>query len=224
MVALKKLNMEKEEEGFPITALREIKILKKLKHKNIIELKEVVTEKKPKRHDVYLVFEYMQHDLHGLLDKKIRYEARHIKCLLRQLLEGVAYLHENNVMHRDIKGANLLLNNDGVLKLADFGLSRRFYASRMTYTNRVVTLWYRAPELLLGSTSYTSAIDIWSVGCFFSELLTCEPLFPGDKEPKQYELICQKCGTPSEASWREVTALKNFEEFQPKKPLQPRLR
>lgn len=113
---------------------------------------------------MYLVFEYMEHDLHGLLDKKIEFNVPQIKCLMHQLICGVNYLHEEGVMHRDIKGANLLLNNKGELKLTDFGLARKINPVHKNYTNRVVTLWYRAPELLLGSDNYSPSIDLWSVG------------------------------------------------------------
>lgn len=133
-----------------------------------------------------------------------------------QLISGVEYLHREGVMHRDIKGANLLLNNKGELKLTDFGLARKMNASKKNYTNRVVTLWYRAPELLLGSDQYGPAIDIWSVGCFFAELLTDIPLFPGDVEPRQIDLIFQKCGFPNETTWPGVNSLKLFPKLETK--------
>ena len=114
---------------------------------------------------MYLVFEYGEHDFHGILDSNIRLEKPDIKCIMKQLLEGIAYLHDKGILHRDIKGGNLLLNKHGILKIADFGLARIFFPGRdVAYTNRVVTLWYRSPELLLGMTNYSSAIDIWSVG------------------------------------------------------------
>jgi len=112
-----------------------------------------------------MVFEFLEHDIVGLMDRRVRFELPHVKCLARQLLEGVNYLHKNCILHRDIKGANILLSRSGVLKLADFGLARIFFPNKPNpYTNRVVTLWYRAPELLLGMKMYSTAIDMWSVG------------------------------------------------------------
>jgi cyclin-dependent kinase 12/13 len=167
-----------------------------------------------RKSDVYLVFEYMEHDLHGILDKSPDFTVPQIKCLMKQLLLGIKYLHEENIMHRDIKGANLLLNNDGVLKLADFGLSRRTYTNPTHFTNRVCTLWYRPPELLLGTINYGPSIDIWSIGCFFSELLSNKPLFPTDNEQKQISLIFDKCGFPTEDTWPGVSALPNYSKLE----------
>lgn len=185
-VALKKILMENEKEGFPLTAIREIMILKRLNHKNIINLLEIVTskpsDKNKNRGNVYLVFEYMEHDLSGLLGRKFDFSVPIIKVIMKQILLGVDYLHDNNIIHRDIKGANILLNNRGEVKLADFGLARIHNPNPniiKQYTNRVVTLWYRSPELLLGAVNYGPAIDMWSVGCVFSELLTGVPPFRG---------------------------------------------
>jgi len=187
-VALKKILMENEKEGFPLTAIREIMILKRLNHKNIINLLEIVTskpsEKNKFRGNVYLVFEYMEHDLSGLVGRKYDFTVPIIKTIMKQLLLGLEYLHDNNIIHRDIKGANILINNKGELKLADFGLARLYNPDNKipkNYTNKVVTLWYRAPELLLGENNYGPAIDMWSVGCVFSELLTGQPAFKGKK-------------------------------------------
>ena len=178
--------MENEKEGFPLTAIREIMILKRLNHKNIINLLEIVTskpsDKNKNRGNVYLVFEYMEHDLSGLLGRKFDFSVPIIKVIMKQILLGVDYLHDNNIIHRDIKGANILLNNRGEVKLADFGLARIHNPNPniiKQYTNRVVTLWYRSPELLLGAVNYGPAIDMWSVGCVFSELLTGVPPFRG---------------------------------------------
>jgi cyclin-dependent kinase 12/13 len=185
-VALKKILMENEKEGFPLTAIREIMILKRLNNKNIINLLEIVTskpsEKNKNRGNVYLVFDYMEHDLSGLISRKFDFSIGLIKSILKQILLGLDYLHDNNIIHRDIKGANILLNNKGEVKLADFGLARLHNPNpnqNKKYTNRVVTLWYRSPELLLGATNYGTAIDIWSVGCVFAELLSGTSLFKG---------------------------------------------
>jgi len=206
-------------------------------HKNIVNLLEVVTsksnllfkliakERSTSVYTLYLIFEYMEHDLNGLIDKKVSLDVSQIKCVMKQLLEALVYLHSNNIMHRDIKGANVLMNNKGEVKLADFGLARLpDTRSAPHYTNRVATLWYRAPELLLGSNNYTTAIDMWSLGCLFFELLTLRPLFPGDREGKIIDLICQTCGTPSEETWPGISSLRHFGRLDMKKPQQSRLR
>jgi len=123
----------------------------------------------------------MEHDMWGLIESKIKFDVPQIKCLMMQLLEGIKYLHAQHIIHRDIKGANLLLNNKGLLKIADFGLAR-VYMPNLPATPRVVTLWYRAPELLLGMKTYNETLDLWSAGCFFAELLTGKPMFPGQNE------------------------------------------
>lgn len=213
IVALKKILMDKEKEGFPITALREIMILKRLSHHNILRLIEIVTSRPPERGKsvgiVYLVFEYMEHDMSGLANFKLNFPIPAIKCILYQLLQGVNYLHENNIIHRDIKSANILLNNKGVIKIGDFGLARIINPSvaNKRYTNRVVTLIYRAPELLLGEVNYGASIDIWSIGCVFSELLTGVPLFLSHKESSQLEAIFRKCGTPDDTNWPDAKKL-----------------
>ena len=171
-----------------------------------------------------MVFEYMEHDLHGLIDKRVALDASNIKCIMQQLLEGLHYLHSNNVMHRDIKGANILLNNKGIIKLADFGLARKYDPRKdHIYTNRVVTPWYRCPELLLGSDRYTPAIDMWSVGCCFFELLTLRAPFQAEHEHKLLELIYEKCGSPTEEQWPNVSLLKYYPELGPKKKYTRRL-
>ncbi|PNX91220.1 cyclin-dependent kinase, partial [Trifolium pratense] len=126
----------------------------------------------------------MDHDLTGLADRPgMRFTVPQIKCYMRQLLTGLHYCHVNQVLHRDIKGSNLLIDNEGNLKLADFGLARSFSNEHnANLTNRVITLWYRPPELLLGTTRYGPAVDMWSVGCIFAELLHGKPIFPGKDE------------------------------------------
>ena len=223
MVALKKIKTEDEKQGFPITALREIMIMKRLHHKNILQLFEVITSKKKEindmKRDAYLVFEYMEHDLFSLIHSKLYYEKSQIKLILYQLLQGLNYLHQNNVLHRDIKPQNILVNNKGEVKIGDFGLSRIFAntSNIKRYTNRVVTRWYRSPELLLGETNYGPAIDMWSIGCVFWELLTGEVLFMGNNEKEVFLQICKKCGTPSEEEWPGMTKFKEYNNLYPQK-------
>jgi len=215
VVALKRVRMDNEKEGFPITAIREIKILKVLNHKNIVRLKEIVTSKATEynqgKGSIYMVMEFCDHDLTGLTDAGQRFTTPQIKCYMKQLLEGMMYCHRNRVLHRDIKGSNLLINDEGMLKLADFGLARPFDDQQRNYTNRVITLWYRPPELLLGSSQYGPAIDMWSVGCIFAELLLRKPILPGRDEFEQLNLIFRLLGTPSEATWPGCSKLSYFD-------------
>ncbi|KAK4840230.1 hypothetical protein QYF36_003156 [Acer negundo] len=238
IVALKKIRMDNEKEGFPITAIREIKILKKLHHENVIKLKEIVTSPGRDRDEqgrpdgnkyrgsTYMVFEYMDHDLTGLADRPgLRFTVPQIKCYMRQLLTGLHYCHVNQVLHRDIKGSNLLIDNEGNLKLADFGLARSFsHDHTNTLTNRVITLWYRPPELLLGATKYGPAVDMWSVGCIFAELLNGKPILPGKSEPEQLHKIFELCGSPDEIIWPGVSKLPAYNNFKPARPMKRRVR
>ncbi|KAK9937672.1 hypothetical protein M0R45_014447 [Rubus argutus] len=224
LVALKKLKLRKEEnrEGFPITAIREIKILSKLRHENVIKLKEIVTS--PPRNqtddagDIFMVFEYMDHDLTGLAQKSgAKFSVPQIKCYMSQLLKGLHYCHANGVLHRDIKSSNLLINNEGNLKLGDFGLARTLSSKdhhNAKLTNQVVTTWYRPPELLLGATKYGPPVDMWSAGCIFAELLCRgQPLFHGATEPEVLTKIVEVCGAPNEVNWPGVSKLPCHQNF-----------
>ncbi|XP_031556773.1 cyclin-dependent kinase 12-like [Actinia tenebrosa] len=232
LVGMKKVRTDNEKEGFPITAVREIKILRQLNHPNIINLKEIVTDK-PNAMDFrkdkgafYLVFEYMDHDLMGLLESGLVHLTEdHIKSFIRQLLDGLNYCHKKNFLHRDIKCSNILLNNEGQIKLADFGLARLYEADeRRPYTNKVITLWYRPPELLLGEERYGPGIDIWSVGCILAELFTKKPIFPAYQEIGQLELISRVCGTPTPAVWPGIINLPHFHTIKPKKQYRRRVK
>ncbi|KAI8584764.1 hypothetical protein K450DRAFT_168067 [Umbelopsis ramanniana AG] len=222
LVALKRIRMESEKEGFPITAMREIKLLQKLRHKRIVQLSEIMVSKG----SVYMVLEYMDHDLTGVLGHpEFRFEPAQAKSLIKQMLEGVAFLHHMGVLHRDIKGSNLLLNKKGELKIADFGLARIFQKRRThDYTNRVITLWYRPPELLLGATAYGPAVDMWSVGCIMLEFFTGKPVFNGSDEISQLEIIYKIMGTPDETIWPTVVDLPWWELMRPKQPLPAKFR
>ncbi len=167
----------------------------------------------------------MDHDLTGLFQHgNVSFETRHIKCLAAQLFRGLAFLHHKHIMHRDIKGANILVNRLGQLKIADFGLARAKQTDRYTgriardydYTNRVVTLWYRAPELLLGEQRYSYGVDVWAAGCIFLEFYTKQPVFRGNTEVDQSELIWRVCGSPTSATWPEGMALPWYKLLRPK--------
>ncbi|XP_033106162.1 cyclin-dependent kinase 13-like [Anneissia japonica] len=233
MVALKKVRLDNEKEGFPITAIREIKILRQLNHPSIVNLREIVTDKQDAldfRKDkgaFYLVFEYMDHDLMGLLESGlVNFHEEHIRSYMKQLLDGLAYCHKKNFLHRDIKCSNILLNNKGEIKLADFGLARLYHADDKSrpYTNKVITLWYRPPELLLGEERYGPSIDVWSCGCILGELFTRKPIFQANQEIAQLELISRVCGSPCPAVWPEVIKLPFFHTMKPKKQYSRRLR
>ncbi|KAG7100516.1 Serine/threonine-protein kinase BUR1 like [Verticillium longisporum] len=208
LVALKKIIMHNEKDGFPITALREIKLLKLLSHDNILRLEDMAVEHPPRSNDVkrkrpimYMVTPYMDHDLSGLLDNpSVTFTEPQIKCYMLQLLEGLRYLHDQHILHRDMKAANLLINNKGILQIADFGLARHYDGptpkagqgggdGKREYTGLVVTRWYRPPELLLHLKKYTTAIDVWGVGCVFGEMLTGKPILSGDSDGHQLDII-----------------------------------
>ncbi|KAI8388913.1 kinase-like domain-containing protein [Radiomyces spectabilis] len=213
-MALKRIRMTGEKNGFPITAMREIKLLQKLKHDRIVQLDHIMLSKG----SVYMVLEYMDHDLSGILSHpNFKFEPEHAKSLVKQMLEGLDYLHQMGILHRDIKGSNLLINNKGELKIADFGLARVFQKRQShDYTNRVITLWYRPPELLLGATAYGPAVDIWSVGCIMLEFFTGKPIFNGTDEISQLERIYKTMGTPTVENWPTLSELPWFELLKPK--------
>jgi len=190
-VALKRVKIENED---ILPVVREIKNLSKLgDHKNIISIIDVVSSdnKRRKTKDVFLVFDAMRHDLKGLINSKHNksFTRGHIKTCMIEILKGLYYCHSNNIIHRDIKPANILIDKHGHIKLADFGLSR-IYKHKCLMSSNVVTLWYRSPELLLGDTRYTPAIDIWSVGCVMGELLLKRAIFPGKDVFDQTRRIC----------------------------------
>lgn len=198
IIALKRIRLEAEDEGIPSTAIREISLLKELRHPNIVRLYDVVhTDRK-----LTLVFEYLDQDLKKYLDVcDGGLDITVVKSFLFQLLTGVAYCHLHRVLHRDLKPQNLLINREGELKLADFGLARAFGIPVRSYTHEVVTLWYRAPDVLLGSRKYSTPVDIWSIGCIFAEMVNGSPLFTGTSEETQLDTIFRHLGTPSDNKW-----------------------
>jgi len=209
LVALKKIRLEAEDEGIPSTAILEISILKELQHNNIVRLHDVIhTEKK-----LTLVFEYLDLDLKKFLDTSGSQglPQHQVKILLYQLISGVQFCHDRRVLHRDLKPQNLLINRERLeLKLADFGLARAFGIPVRSYTHEVVTLWYRAPDVLMGSRKYSTPVDLWSVGCIFGEMNSGRPLFPGTSDHDQLEKIFRALGTPTEESWPTIVDLPEY--------------
>uniref|UniRef100_A0A667X7P5 Cyclin dependent kinase 10 n=1 Tax=Myripristis murdjan TaxID=586833 RepID=A0A667X7P5_9TELE len=200
IVALKKVRMDKEKDGIPISSLREITLLLRLRHPNIVELKEVVVGSQLE--SLFLVMSYCEQDLASLLENmQTPFSEAQVKCIVLQLLRGLEYLHHNFILHRDLKVSNLLMTDKGCVKIADFGLARMYGIPLQPMTPRVVTLWYRAPELLLGTKTQTTALDMWAVGCILAELLAHKPLLPGSSEIQQVDLIVQLLGTPNENIW-----------------------
>ncbi|KAJ1919426.1 hypothetical protein H4219_002018 [Mycoemilia scoparia] len=215
IVALKQLKLGKEATGFPITSLREIHTLLLAKHPNIVNVKEIVVGDKSS--SIFIVMEYVEHDLKVLMQEmkssSSSFLQSEIKTIMLQLLSAVAFLHDNWIIHRDLKTSNLLMNNQGKIKVADFGLARKYGSPQRNLTQLVVTLWYRSPELLFGEKEYTTAIDMWSVGCIFAELVSGEPLFPGQGEIDQIGKIFSLVGTPTETTWPGFNDLPNSNVF-----------
>ncbi|TCD66381.1 hypothetical protein EIP91_001430 [Steccherinum ochraceum] len=208
IVALKKLKLEEEKHGFPITALREINALMVCKHENVVGIREVVVGDTLTQ--VFIVMDFIEHDLKTLLTVMPQpFLQSEVKTLMLQLLSAVDYCHERWILHRDLKTSNLLMNNRGTIKVADFGLARR-YGDPIGVgglTQLVVTLWYRAPEILLGATTYSTAVDMWSVGCIFAELLLKEPLFQAKGEIDLLSMIFKLLGPPTSSTWPDYTQL-----------------
>ncbi|KAG0454373.1 hypothetical protein HPP92_025677 [Vanilla planifolia] len=216
-IALKKIRLEQEDEGVPSNAIREISLLKEMQHRNIVRLQDVVHSEKR----IYLVFEYLDLDLKKYMDtcQDLAKNPRLVKKYLYQILSGIAYCHSHRILHRDLKPQNLLIDRKtNSLKLADFGLARAFGIPIRTFTHEVVTLWYRAPEILLGSRQYSTPVDVWSVGCIFAEMVNQRPLFPGDSEIDELFKIFRVLGTPNEETWPGVSSLPDYKSAFPKWP------
>lgn len=227
IVALKQLKLEREREGFPVTSLREINALMTCRHPNVVNVREIVVGSRLDQYGnaiynildlhvirVYIVMDFVEHDLRGLMDEMSQpFSLAEVKTLLKQLLAAVAAMHRSWILHRDLKTSNLLMTNRGQVKVADFGLARRVGVGKLTPL--VVTLWYRAPELLLGQTTYDRPIDLWSVGCIFAELLTLKPLFPGRTEPDQLHRLFAVLGMPNERCWPGFAALPHSSKIAP---------
>ncbi|KAK4921265.1 serine/threonine protein kinase, CMGC, CDC2/CDK subfamily [Elasticomyces elasticus] len=241
VVALKKILMHNEKDGFPITALREVKLLKMLRHPNVLRLEEMAVERQVvdpkakaghKKATLYMVMPYMDHDLSGMLtNPDIHFSTPQIKCYMQQLLEGTRYLHQSNILHRDMKAANILISNTGILQIADFGLARHYDGQPpqpgcgngeavRDYTSLVVTRWYRPPELLLTLKRYTPAIDLWGVGCIFGEMFELKPILEGRTDVDQCHRIFALVGSPTETTmpgWTDLAGCEGTKVFETRK-------
>ncbi|XP_021888334.1 cyclin-dependent kinase D-2 isoform X1 [Carica papaya] len=210
-VAIKKIRLGNQKEGLNFTALREIKLLKELKHPNIIELIDAF----PDKGNLHLVFEYMQTDLEAVIrDRNIFLSPADIKSYMLMTLRGLAFCHKKWVLHRDMKPNNLLIGDKGQLKLADFGLARIFGSPDRRFTHQVFARWYRAPELLFGSRQYGPGVDVWAAACIFAELLLRRPFLPGSSDIDQLGKIFQALGTPRPSQWADMVYLPEYVEFQ----------
>ncbi|GFG35890.1 hypothetical protein Cfor_05251 [Coptotermes formosanus] len=211
IVALKRVRLDDDDEGVPSSALREICLLKELKHKNIVRLYDVLHSDKK----LTLVFEHCDQDLKKYFDSlNGEIDPDIVKSFMYQLLRGLAFCHSHNVLHRDLKPQNLLINKNGELKLADFGLARAFGIPVKCYSAEVVTLWYRPPDVLFGAKLYTTSIDMWSAGCIFAELANAgRPLFPGSDVDDQLKRIFKWLGTPTEETWPGISQLPDYKPF-----------
>lgn len=209
IVAMKKIRLESEDEGIPSTAIREISLLKELKHPNVVSLNDVLMED----NRLYLIFEFLSMDLKKYMDSlapEKMLDTELVRSYMYQITAAILFCHRRRVLHRDLKPQNLLINKDGLIKVADFGLGRSFGIPVRNYTHEIVTLWYRAPEVLLGSQRYSCPVDVWSLGCIFAEMVTRKPLFQGDSEIDQLFRMFRILKTPTEDIWPGVTQLPDY--------------
>lgn len=215
-VALKKIRPESENEGIPATTIREILLLKNLKHSTIIDLIEVIHNEDK----MYLVFEFIETDLKRLIDdyskRGVLFDQDMAKKMSHQLCTAVAFCHSKNIFHRDLKPQNILVDASFNIKLADFGLGRAASIPLRNYTSQIITLWYRPPELLLGCEYYDASVDVWSLACIMVEIHTLIPLFMGDSEIDQLYKIFKTLGTPTDEQWKGVEALPNYNKESPR--------
>jgi len=210
IVAMKKIRLEGEDEGIPPTSVREITLLKELKHPNVVDLKAICLDEER----IFLVFEYMNMDLKHYLDTQKEQgqliDFNLVKSYMFQMLCALCFCHSRRIIHRDMKPQNLLIDAQGNIKLADFGLARAMSIPVRVYTHEVVTMWYRPPEILLNQKKYSTPVDLWSCGAIFAEMMTNRALFPGDSEIDQLFKIFRVLGTPTSEVWPDVEKLEDY--------------
>jgi len=215
-VAVKKIHRLFEHETFCKRTLREVIILRELRHENVIRLRGIMQPFQPEFNDIYAVFDLMETDLASIIKSPQALSDEHIQFFIYQILRGLKYLHSRNILHRDLKPRNILVNSNCDLRICDFGLAKIIGAkegkSREAMTDYVATRWYRPPEVILGSKTYSKAVDVWAVGCILGELFNRKPLFPGADSISQLELILKFCGSPSK-SWIATVSSKEARRF-----------
>ncbi|EIE27517.1 cell division control protein 2-like protein B [Coccomyxa subellipsoidea C-169] len=218
VITLKKLKMEREGEGVPGNAIREIALLKELQHPNIVRLRDVLWD----NCRLYLIMDYVELDLREHMDKNPESsDLDNVKSYVYQILKAMQFCHAHRVLHRDLKPQNILIDRaSSTIKVADFGLARCFTPPIRPYTHEVVTLLYRAPEILLGSQLYSTPVDMWSIGCIFAELVNGTPIFLGDSEIGQLFKIFEVLGTPTDNVWGGVTNMPDWQAQFPQWPQQ----
>lgn len=215
ILAMKVIHLEQEEEGIPPTSVRENSILSELSHPNVVSVKDIINTP----NSLILIMEYLDKDLKNYLAMQHNpINPMLIKSYAYQILAGLCYCHCQGIIHRDMKPQNLLLNRGGFIKLCDFGLARPISLPMRAYTKDVITLWYRAPEILLDAPAYDLSVDVWSVGCIIAEMINRAPLFPGDSEIDQLYTIFKILGTPTESDWPGVSSFPNYSVEFPKWP------
>ena len=204
LVAIKKFNIKNQENGIEFSTIRELKILQELSHPNVVKFMNVFHKKE----NLHLVLELAPYNLRNLCPLSLSPPS--IKSILRQLLEGLSYLHRSWIIHRDLSCNNILISPLGVVKITDFGLSKVLVSEETKHTRFVTTLWYRAPEVLFGTSYYGRAVDLWAAGCIFAEMLDRQPMFAGNNDMDQVATIFKKLGTPSGEDWPGVNYFPNY--------------
>ncbi|CCK68222.1 TFIIH complex serine/threonine-protein kinase subunit KIN28 KNAG_0A05580 [Huiozyma naganishii CBS 8797] len=210
-IAIKEIKTSEFKDGLDMSAIREVKYLQELEHPNVIRLMDIFMA----YNNLNLVLEFLPSDLEVVIkDKSVLFTQADIKSWLLMTLRGVHHCHRNFVLHRDLKPNNLLISPEGIIKVADFGLARAVPNPREILTSNVVTRWYRAPELLFGAKHYTYAVDVWSVGVIFAEMLLRVPYLPGKDDVDQMEVTFRALGTPTEKDWPSVSMFPSYNKLQ----------
>ena len=210
-IAIKEIKTSEFKDGLDMSAIREVKYLQELDHPNVINMIDIFMA----YDNLNLVLEFLPTDLEVVIkDQNILFTPADIKAWMLMTLRGVYHVHRNFILHRDLKPNNLLISPDGLIKVADFGLARAVPGPREILTSNVVTRWYRAPELLFGAKHYTYAVDVWSIGVIFAELMLRIPYLPGQDDVNQMEVTFRALGTPTDKDWPEVTTFSGYNKLQ----------